>query len=394
MICRDNVEKCLKEFGRFLVTVFCLVWIKLLVHGAVILVFHDYLANHKFYLDAGMIYIYYDSVAGSWIPDKLGDGFSNIARFYRLVFLNKNMTQQVFYLACSLVYVAVYHLMVLQLPLKNKRKFFLFSMVFIFDAVYLFQPSKEITALLLSILVLQQIKRSSRWRNAWIMLFFLIYAVVFRIYYVILLCFYAIYLIYCKNKKLAGLLTLTGFVLFCILFEQGYLSKLVEAKIIVEDANTALTDLFTKEQMSDHVFLYLLNYAVMVIRLIFPVEIIVKSPSRAVLFLPVYWYMLFEVVHCMWGLWAGRDRERHSNRAVLSRGRRKRLDVVVIICSHILTSAFFEPDFGSYLRHVVGILPFYYYIMFCGPKSGGAFFPKKAQRNDTVTFPAHATQSD
>lgn len=363
---KSDVVKGCREFGRFMLMVFCLVWVKLIVHGTVIYLFHDYLEAHKFYLDAGMIYHYYDIIEGSWIPDRLGDGYRNIARFYRLVFLNQDLSRQAFYLASSLLYALVYHLMVLQLPIKNKRKFFLFSMIFIFDAVYLFQPSKEITALLLSILVMHQIKKkASGWRNFWILTELLIYAALFRIYFAIMACFYMLYLIFRKSKILAGILTLAGFALFCVLYQKGYLTRLLEAKIVVEDANTALTDLFTKEQMADNVFLYLLNYAVMVVRLIFPVEIIVKSPSRAVLFLPIYWYMLFEVVRCIRSLWAGRTGTGKNNRVVSAQEQRKLLDVVVIICSHILTSAFFEPDFGSYLRHVVGILPFYYFIMFC-----------------------------
>lgn len=362
---KDDLKNLFTKNGKDVFQILCMIWIKLLVQGILIIVFHDYLESRKFYLDADMMYIYYNSVMEeSWIPIKIGDAFGNTAKFYRLMFFGADLSKKMFYLACSCLYAIVYHVVILQLPIKNKRKFLIFSMVFIFDAVYLFQPSKEIIALIFSMLVVRQIQKDNKSRNFWIVFGMLIYALVFRIYYMILILFYVIYLIYCKNKKLAGTLALVGFVLFCILFQQGYMTHLLQGKIIVEDANTELKDLFTKEQMAENVFLYLVNYAVMVIRLIFPVEIIVKSPSSAVLFLPIYWYMLFEVVRNLRQLWVKRGTGENNNTVVLNKEDQKKLDALAIICCHILMSAFFEPDLGSYLRHLSGILPIYYFIMF------------------------------
>lgn len=379
MVGKDNLKKLITENGKGIFQILCLIWIKLLVHAILIIIFHDYLESRKFYLDAEMMYTYYNSVMeSSWLPFKIGDAYGNTAKFYRLMFFGADLSKEMFYLACSCLYAIVYHIAILQLPIKNKRKFFFFSMIFIFDAVYLFQPCKEITALILSILVIHQIQKDNKSRNLWILFELLIYALVFRIYYIILILFYLIYLIYCKNKKLAGGLILAGFVLFCILFQQGFMTHLLQGKIIVENANTELKDLFTKQQMSENVFLYLINYAVMVVRLIFPVEIIVKSPSSAVLFLPIYWYMLFEVARNLRQLWKKRGPGESFSTMMMNREDQKKLDVLVIICSHILMSAFFEPDLGSYLRHISGILPLYYFIMFQEPgniKWGAGNYP-------------------
>ena len=74
--------------------------------------------------------------------------------------------------------------------------------------------------------------------------------------------------------------------------------------------------------------------------------------------------MLFEVVRNLRQLWVKRGTGENNNTVVLNKEDQKKLDALAIICCHILMSAFFEPDLGSYLRHLSGILPIYYFIMF------------------------------
>lgn len=347
-----------------------IIWLKLLVDAGVIYVFRDYLGQHKFYLDAGMIYNYYNLTAGSWLPLKLGDGFGNTARFYRLVFCNYPLSKTAFFLACSFVYAAVYHWMIIKMRIKNKKAFFLFTMIFIFDAVYLYQPSKEITAMILSIILVGILRKNKKGKYGWIAIGIFIYAIVFRIYYLFLLLFFLLYLLYRKDKRYAWIAFCMAMIAFCTIYQTGHLDFLINARVVDVNANTILTDIFPRDAMGENVILYLVNYVIMLVRLIVPIEIFVKSPSRAFLFIPVYWTMLYCVLRG-WLLLRKkqsyrRDKTRNMTDSSLCDGNWEAClqDCIVFIIAHILMSALFEPDLGSYFRHVIGILPFYYYVMF------------------------------
>lgn len=117
------------------------------------------------------------------------------------------------------------------------------------------------------------------------------------------------------------------------------------ARIGSSDANTILLDLFENKKGS--IILYLVNYGIAAVRMLFPFELIFKGAQYLpFIVLQLFWDALLlrqiiEAVQCR------KNGTKHSEQERL----------LSIMISWYLVSFLFEPDFGSFVRHQTAAFP-------------------------------------
>lgn len=89
-------------------------------------------------------------------------------------------------------------------------------------------------------------------------------------------------------------------------------------------------------------YLYAINHVINFVRLLFPVELILKSPK----YLPFFIYQCF----ISWFILKGLISSAYADDT--------RLIVLSVIVAFVIASATFEPDYGSWTRHETAAMPF------------------------------------
>lgn len=216
---------------------------------------------------------------------------------------------------------------------KNySSKFYLtfFNVVFLFLAsIYLIRPGKEMLQLFIIILCYQFEKLSP--------LFLITGGILFRAYLIIQGIIFIGLKFYLKrkNKVLWGILILVLIVIFSLRFPKivnsvlGIRERVNLHRLESPDTKTIISDWLDNEGI---IFLYL-NYLINTLRLLFPIELLVKG-------IKYFPYVIFQI-------WFTKKLWNWKN---------IKSDKVILLYSFILISGVFEPDFGSFLRHTVPYL--------------------------------------
>ena len=202
-----------------------------------------------------------------------------------------------------------------------------FNIVFLFLAsIYLIRPGKEMLQLFIIILCYQFSKLSP--------IFLIIGGILFRPYLIVQGIIFIGLKFYLKrkNKVLWGILILILIVIFSLKFPKivnlvlGVREKVNLHRLESPDARTIISDWLDKDGM---IFLYI-NYFINTLRLLFPVELLVKG-------IKYFPYIVFQIWFTK-KLWNWKNIKE---------------DKVILLYSFILIGGIFEPDFGSFLRHTV-----------------------------------------
>ena len=202
-----------------------------------------------------------------------------------------------------------------------------FNIVFLFLAsIYLIRPGKEMLQLFIIILCYQFSKLSP--------IFLIIGGILFRPYLIVQGIIFIGLKFYLKrkNKVLWVILILILIVIFSLKFPKivnlvlGVREKVNLHRLESPDARTIISDWLDKDGM---IFLYI-NYFINTLRLLFPVELLVKG-------IKYFPYIVFQIWFTK-KLWNWKNIKE---------------DKVILLYSFILIGGIFEPDFGSFLRHTV-----------------------------------------
>lgn len=218
---------------------------------------------------------------------------------------------------------------ILYLYKNYSSKFYLlfFYIVFLFLAsIYLIRPGKEILQLFIVILCYQFDKLSP--------LFLIVGGGLFRGYLIIQGIIFIGLKFYLKrkNKALWGILIVILITIFSLKFPEivkmvlGVRERVNLGRLESPYARTIIIDWIDRDGI---IFLYL-NYFINILRLLLPIELLIKS----VKYFP---YVVFQIWFTK-KLW---------NWKIIKN------DKVILLYSFILISGVFEPDFGSFLRHTV-----------------------------------------
>lgn len=349
-----------KKNTRYSYLIVSSVIFKILISISIIFLGYNYWDSHKFFTDAYTIYNYYTSIDKSQLFHFSTNGFENMARIYKIILANKSANFITILIVSQILYFCIFIFMIYTLRINtNKKLFICFLLFFVFDAIFLAQPSKDQFSLLVSIVIFRCIRSEKKRKNIYIIIALLAYAFLFRSYYVIILALYYFIKLLNKSKKYTSLfLIMVLFVLIYYLFNNtSYLDSLINVRPLSESqlqekTNTLIQNIIPYSYGEKNFVYYIINYIINLFRIIFPVETLWKSFTRGILFVPIQLfviYILFKYIKIL--------KYKFAEHNVIS-------NIIIYVISFILVQALFEPDFGSVFRHSMNLMPFYLYLYF------------------------------
>lgn len=306
-----------------------------------------YLASWIFLLILGLIFTYnlenvfpdkyfYDSlrilnmIKIKDFYDRSGDSYGLTAYIFSFIPIKKLQDYNIF---LYLFFIGFFINLVLKVP--RTMKFYVLNFIYLFlSIVYLLRPGKEFLQLVMLGLCYFYRKYTP--------LFLIVGGVVFRQYLMLQAGIYIGIWILAnkKNKKLWFVVLLILFVVLNIKFSK-LMFEIFSVRDIVNkyridsvDAKTIILNILQGKSIA----LYYINYLINFFRLLFPIELILKS----IKYIP---YIVFQIWLSL-KLWSWKKNIKH--------------EYVMLLYSYILVSTIFEPDFGSFLRHTI---PYFIFII-------------------------------
>ena len=248
----------------------------------------------------------------------------------------------------NLILIKVLRMIIPQkIPLKDAILVLL--TVFLLN-IYVFNISKDFIQFLFDIVILLVIFKVKKIHKMipFCLLSFIIFGMVFRSYLLIvgfLFAYFSFMNKHIKNKNIIFLVTVFLFFivalclfennrnLFEVVFNSGVAVNV--GRIDSVDAQTIIVPLIN----GDGYWASIANYFINVFRLLFPIELLFDLKISYVFFFlfNIWWFVLLVV-----------------NRKMISKNIKLK-ETVYLFFSFFLTSALFEPDFGSFLRHLIPI---------------------------------------
>ena len=298
---------------------YILIWSIIIILNGIFLYNIESILPKKYFYDS------YSIIEAIKLQDysHFGTSYRVTAKFFSIFNFDKLRGYNIVLYLISLIFFIPY------LYKNYSSKFYLtfFNIVFLFLAsIYLIRPGKEILQLFIVILCYQFEKLSP--------LFLIIGGILFRRYLIVQGIIFIGVKFYLKRKSkvLWGILILVLIVIFSFRFPKiinlvlGVREKVNLHRLESPDAKTIIIDWIDKDGI---IFLYL-NYFINILRLLLPIELLIKS-------IKYFPYVIFQIWFSK-KLW---------NWGIIKN------DKVILLYSFILISGVFEPDFGSFLRHTV-----------------------------------------
>ena len=342
--------------------------------GALLVFFGmEYLKASKFFVDSYIVYSLYRNLDGyqNILRFTPFDSFNNTAKIYKLLFFNQNFSFELFIILASLLYCLLFIYFVKSTEIKNHQTaFIVFLLFFVFDMIFLFQPSKDFFSLLINVLILKLILSDRKGKDIFLIIAASLYALLFREYYfAILLLFYFLRLAVNIGFKARILLFVLSAAGFCAIFYgTNYFDEIIllryhSFRLLSDFTNTVIQDVFPSLPGEKNILKYAANYLVVALRLLFPVEVLWKSPSRGIIFFPLQLiidYILFRYIPVV--------SHYLKNKKTMPEDMRKEAEIItrifLYIVSFFLVAVLFEPDFGSVFRHSINLMPYVLYLGF------------------------------
>lgn len=254
--------------------------------------------------------------------------------------------------------ISVIFLPILIFEIAKKKKYNNFQLIFIISSIallniYVFGLSKDVIQFvyfLAIFFVLKSNKLSNLKKIISICIILLYEALNFRVYYAIMamlvVTIYYIYLIFIDGRKISKktfkkIILIAFFAFFLETFVVQLISSenyesILNARYSVNifrqdgtDSNTLINDLLGR---NTNYFIFMGNYFINAIRLMFPIELFLKGPKQGIFVI----YQIF-VSFCL-------------IKACRKINKENCLWIITVI-SFFMISFIFEPDFGSFVRH-------------------------------------------
>lgn len=325
----------------------------------ILMLMGDFLEANKFYIDAVKLYDTFTSSGQETVG--AASSFTNMAEVIRWTTLGFKASFNTLYVLFTAAYMGVFAYLVHSQKAHRSRLALLFILLFPFDMIFFFQPNKEILSLIVNAVLLAAFCTENPFKIKAAFLLAVVYGIFFRQYYLIIVLLAVIFIVMKKNRHrvLGGLLIvllLTGGV--WMFGNTAVALKVVNLKywsdsIMTGDANSIINNLIPMAKDERNILKFSANYLINGLRILLPVELLWKSPSRGVIFIAYQMWNIF-LYRRLWKITKERD-----GRGVVSR------DWLVLsyINAFFFASILFEPDFGSVFRHSMNLLPFSFYIL-------------------------------
>lgn len=313
----------------------------------------------KLVLDAILIVAFADKLTAWKVFDEipgLHDKAVTLAKSY--LHIDLTISLRAFFLLCAAGFAVLYLLLIATLRIRNRTGYLLYSLVFVFDAIFLMQPAKTLVLFLLCTLVLLCLRIKGSWRYVPVFALIAGYALWRNIYLLGILPLFFLAILWRRSDKWGFRAFLLMVVSFCLLYQFGYLQMLPHARGY-EGGATFLNNRFEDEELMGHVSYFLVNYAVILGRILVPYEVFTKSACHAwpffflqlgaiVLYLRTFLYLID--VDFTKGNYREDDRIQY--------------DALAFVLSFVAILALCEPDLGQVFRHMTGLTPFFLYLLF------------------------------
>lgn len=313
----------------------------------------------KLLLDAVLIYAFSDKLTEWKVYDEI-PGLHNRVLTLAKEYLNLDlhMSLHTFYIICAVAFAVLYLVMIATLKIRRKGGYLLFSLLFPFDAIFMMQPAKTLVIFVLCCLILLCLRIKSGWRYLPVFALIASYAVWRNIYLLGILPLFLLAIIWRKSDKWGFRAFLVFVAAVCLLYQFGFLDMLPHARGNAGGA-TFLNNIYEDEEIFGHISYFLINYAAILGRVVFPYEVFTKSVHHAwpffflqigalLLYIRTFLYLID--VDFRKGHYKEDDRIRH--------------DVLSFILSFVAIQALCEPDLGQVFRHMTGLIPCYLYLLF------------------------------
>lgn len=358
------------EYLRFRYLVAACISFRFILGAIMIFLGRDFLSDGKFYTDSSILYGFYANLSS---PGRLfqlapADSFSNTAKIYRLIFLNQDITFTLFLVLSSLLYCVLFIYIINSIEIKNHRKaFIVFLIFFVFDMIFLFQPSKDFLSLLVNVIIFKLILSDLKSKDVYIAILTGLFAFFFREYYFIILFLFfflrAAYNAVLRVRLALFLILAAGFFVvfyYTDYFDEVMILRYVSGGFLGGYTKTLINDVLPILPGDKNIFVYILNYILIGLRLLFPVEVLWRSPSRGIFFVPLQLltdYIVFKYLFVL-------KLKKENIPGDLMKKVTIVKQIVIYILSFFLVSILFEPDFGSVFRHSINLIPFLLYLSF------------------------------
>lgn len=335
----------------------------LFIEGIIIISLSKYFLPEKYFYDSNTILSYFN-YRGPLISF---DSYLNTARFYKL-FGFEHFPSNLF--AGLFNYILFFFFIIKIIRITNSR---ISDLLFIFMltwnipvSIYLGQFSKEIVSLIVIGIQLLLIHYKVRYYKTLIILLILIYGILFREYWIIIIYFTLIlYLVFNKgidiNKKVflkigkvsSFLLFYSG--VFILFLAVTYILNryLTDARTLVNvdrlnsaDAVTIIQNTF----INTNFITDMLNWLIGWLQLLFPFNLFFVSSYSSLLF------MIWNIINIFVFIYIFK-----KTRSYMIKNKEISWSLAWVI-SFSLVQGMFEPDYGSYFKHEISILPYFLYI--------------------------------
>lgn len=327
-----------------------------LIHGFMILwamiclclaFFAGNLLPEKYLFDAANIASRFGYVNGF----SIGQSYDNTALFYQLLLLSESQS------LAGLVFSVIFVIFVFKCVIAPRRINFgalhnllLFSFTCVVGAVYLGQYSKESTSVLL-VIIFMAISGTASGRLIWVVLA-CAYAVFFRPYWVIVVALYLFFRFFLNRIRSPFIflwILIFVFLLLSLAFKLILGVDLAYYRYMVNDtriydvaANTMINPLFS----GGGVGLEWCNGVAQFFMMFFPIPLLSGNPL----------YLIFFVIMASLGV-----RLVIMLKKLTDCPRKLRLtkstESIGLLIAFITVQSIFEPDYGSYIRHLMPMLP-------------------------------------
>lgn len=285
--------------------------------------------------------------------------FNNSAVIFNAINIFGLTTYSQFEIYISIIWNLITIALILKMPNIEKMETGVFilltvAVLNIFDFTIAKEPIQFLYFLVIYLIV-QNRKCSNKIKTVLSLLILLFCALTFRNYYVLLAVFapfvnYILGLI--TRKQLSGKKSIAvalaiifmvyfGVMLLLKIFSNSLYTQLVFARTRTHSniAETQIRNLFANS--SSNTVIISLEFLATAARLAFPIELIGGSPK----------YYLFIIYQLIISMFLIRQIARYKNN-----GFKERIGLCILL-GFVLTSAIFEPDFGSWIRHEAVLFP-------------------------------------
>ncbi len=330
------------------------VWIIIVLSFPVFSIFKEYLLPRYYFFDANTINLFMKR--GS--PLTHGDSYASTAAFYNFLHVSKDSI--VFPVIASLIIIAVFFWVLKKAKATNMTvlDFAMYLYCILLAIVYMTLLSKDFIVFLFVIPFISLAQRGVKGLLLWSVLA-LLYAYYFRGYWIIVLClFWGLYIFFPvlkKNWVLFLFIFISLFVL-SIAFKVGMGIDLDNYRNMVNDVRLDSGDTNARSMIVSYIpggglIIGWLNAYVVWLFMMIPIPLVLALS-------PLYLIISFFITMLFYKFWGAAKVELIKNQNPVLKA------VICLIISFTAVQSIFEPDYGSYVRHLSPFYPLFFYVLF------------------------------